>query len=68
MEKIPGVATTLWCVNVVVVVVGDFMGYCGSTVVVAGAFFFFFFSFDSIMFQWRWWFRWMAFGGWVEFQ
>ena len=43
MEKIPAVATTLWCVNVVVVVVGDFMGYCGSTVVVAGAFFFFFF-------------------------
>ena len=42
MEKIPGVATTLWCVNVVVVVVGDFMGYCGSTVVGAGAFFFFF--------------------------
>ena len=43
MEKILGVTTTLWCVNVVVVVVGDFMGYCGSTVVVASAFFSLFF-------------------------
>ena len=54
MEKIPGVATTLWCVNVVVVVVGDFLGYCGSVVVVDGALFLFLFIYlfisDSVMF------------------